>query len=145
MEPCLNEQDMRANTGTVHVQGTWVIYEHIETYEGDIVPCLDDEHHPMPAATDKQLDGGAMEPSHAAPINDAEFEGCDVTDGDGDLTEVPVPTTIAEPGHRFPTTRWHSARLRRPAPATRTPYTRGRSEQRTKTGMNCRESMKIVL
>ncbi|CAA2974492.1 Hypothetical predicted protein [Olea europaea subsp. europaea] len=78
---------------------------------GDIAPCLDDEHHPMPAATDEQLDGGVMEPSHAAPINNAEFEGYNVTDGDGDLTEVPIPATVAEPGHEFPMTRRRSARL----------------------------------
>ncbi|CAA3009251.1 Hypothetical predicted protein [Olea europaea subsp. europaea] len=114
------------------------------TCGGDIAPCLDDEHHPMPAATDEELNG-VMKPSHSALINDAEFEGCDVTDGDGDLTEVPIPATVAEPGHEFPTTRRRSTRLRHPAPATRTPYTRGRSEQRTKTGLNCQESTTMVL
>ncbi|CAA2987147.1 Hypothetical predicted protein [Olea europaea subsp. europaea] len=88
----------------------------------DIAPCLDDEHHPMPPTTDEQLDGGVMEPSHTAPINDAEFEGCNVMDSDGDLIEAPVPATVAEPGHKFPTMR---RRLRCLAPATRTPYTRG--------------------
>ncbi|CAA2995578.1 Hypothetical predicted protein [Olea europaea subsp. europaea] len=69
-------------------------------------------------------DGGAMEPSHAAPSNDADLQGCDVTDGDGDLAEVPVPTSVAKPGHGVPTTSRGSARVRRPAPAARTPYTR---------------------
>ncbi|CAA3000110.1 Hypothetical predicted protein [Olea europaea subsp. europaea] len=124
------------DTGTAHVQ----VFMLSSTNGGDIAPCLDDKHHPMPAATDEQLgrgqiellfvvpdlnDGGAIEPSHAVPINDAEFEGCNITDGDGDLTEVPVPATVVEPGHGFPMTRRRSARLRRPAPATRTPCTRG--------------------
>ncbi|CAA3031993.1 Hypothetical predicted protein [Olea europaea subsp. europaea] len=86
-----------------------------------------------------------MEPSHAAPINDAKFEGCDITDDDGNLTKVPVPATVVEPGHGFSTTRRCSAQLRRLAPITRTPYTRGQSEQRTKMGMNCRESTTMVL
>ncbi|CAA2938466.1 Hypothetical predicted protein [Olea europaea subsp. europaea] len=101
MEPCPDEQDMRADIGATHVQNG-----------GDIAPCPDDEHHPMLVTTDEQLgegqseslfaisdlnDGGAMEPSYAAPINDTEFEGCDVTNGDGDLTEVPIPATVAEP------------------------------------------------
>ncbi|CAA2981926.1 Hypothetical predicted protein [Olea europaea subsp. europaea] len=95
VEPFSDEQDIRADTGTAHVQANG----------GDIVPCLDDEHHLMPAATDEQLDGGVMECSHATPINDTEFEGYDVMDDDGDLTEIPVPATVAEPGHEFPTTR----------------------------------------
>ncbi|CAA2993861.1 Hypothetical predicted protein [Olea europaea subsp. europaea] len=76
-------------------------------------------------------DRGTIEPSHAAPINDAKFEGCAVMDGDGVVTEAPLPATVPEVGCVLPTRR-RSARLRRPAPSTRTPYTRGRSEHRSK-------------
>ncbi|CAA2959799.1 Hypothetical predicted protein [Olea europaea subsp. europaea] len=150
MEPSPDERDMRADTGTAHVQDG-----------GDIAARPDNVHDPLPIATDEQIgggqiepifavpnlngnmgiiflifflpvrfhylptvnvehicnyicivisDGGAMEPSHAAPSNDADLQGCDVTDGDGDLTEVPVPASVAEPGHGVPTTSWRSAR-----------------------------------
>lgn len=40
MEPSPDERDMRADTGTAHVQGTWIIYERIETcYLTDFVCC----------------------------------------------------------------------------------------------------------
>ncbi|CAA2963494.1 Hypothetical predicted protein [Olea europaea subsp. europaea] len=84
-----------------------------------------------------------MEPSHAAPIDNAEFEGCDITDDDGKFI-VYITSGYVTYGHGFPTTRRRSTRLRRLAPTTRTQYTRGRSEQRTKTGMNCRESTTMV-
>ncbi|CAA2967472.1 Hypothetical predicted protein [Olea europaea subsp. europaea] len=73
MEPCPNEQDIRVYTGTAYVQDG-----------GYIALCLDDKHHPMPAATDEQL---------------------------GDLTEVLVPATVAELGHEFPAMRRCFARL----------------------------------
>ncbi|CAA2933634.1 Hypothetical predicted protein [Olea europaea subsp. europaea] len=138
MEHSPDERDMRADTGTAHVQDG-----------GDIAARPDNVHDPLPVATDEQIgtlscggqmepifavpnlnDGGAMEPSHAAPSNDADLQGCDVTDGDGDLAEVPVPASVAEPGHGVHTTSRRSARVRRPAPAARTPYTR--AAKRTK-------------
>ncbi|XP_022866566.1 uncharacterized protein LOC111386336 [Olea europaea var. sylvestris] len=134
MEHSPDERDMRADTGTAHVQDG-----------GDIAARPDNVHDPLPVATDEQIgggqmepifavpdlnDGGAMEPSHAGPSNDADLQGCDVTDGDGDLAEVPVPASVAEPGHGVHTTSRCSARVRRLAPAARTPYTR--AAKRTK-------------
>ncbi|CAA2960263.1 Hypothetical predicted protein [Olea europaea subsp. europaea] len=119
MEPSPDERDMRADTGIAHVQDG-----------GDIAACPDNVHDPLPVATDEQIDGGAMEPSHTALSNDADLQGCDVTDGDGDLAEVPVPASVAEPGHGVPTTSRRSARVRRLAPAARIPYTR--AAKRTK-------------
>ncbi|CAA3030200.1 Hypothetical predicted protein [Olea europaea subsp. europaea] len=129
IEPFLDKQDMRADTCTEHLQDG-----------AHIAGRPDDDQDPMPAATDYLLDGGsneaqlgmldlndrgAMEPSHAVPINDAEFEGCAITNGDGVVTKAPLPATVLEAGCAFPTMRRRSARLRRPAPSTRTPYTRG--------------------
>ncbi|CAA2997843.1 Hypothetical predicted protein [Olea europaea subsp. europaea] len=97
MEPYPDEQDMRADTVTGHLQDG--VY---------IAGYSDNDQDPMPAATDDLLDGGpiepqlgvldlnvmydsyssdrrAMQPSQVAPINDAEFKGCIVTDGDGKL------------------------------------------------------------
>ncbi|CAA2976498.1 Hypothetical predicted protein [Olea europaea subsp. europaea] len=108
----------------------------------------DNDQGPMPAATDDLLgrgpiepqlgvpdlnvmydsyssDRGAMEPSYAVPINDAEFEGCTVTDGDCVVTEAPYPATVPETGCALPTARRHSVWLRRLAPSTRTPSMRG--------------------
>ncbi|CAA2982850.1 Hypothetical predicted protein [Olea europaea subsp. europaea] len=68
-------------------------------------------------------DRGAMKPSHAALINDAEFEGCAVTDDNG-VTEAPFPAIVPEVGCALPIKRRCSARLRRLTP-TRIPYTRG--------------------
>ncbi|CAA2955676.1 Hypothetical predicted protein [Olea europaea subsp. europaea] len=170
MGPSPDEQDMRADTRTAHVQDG-----------GDIAARPDNVHDPLPVVTDEQIDGGqiepifavsdlngdmgiiflifflpvhfhylptanvehicnyicvvisdggAMEPSHAAPSNDADLQGCDVTDGDGDLSEIPVPASVAEAGHGVPMMSRRSARVRRPAPAARTPYTR--AAKRTK-------------
>ncbi|CAA2998469.1 Hypothetical predicted protein [Olea europaea subsp. europaea] len=98
----------------------------------------DDDQGLMLAAIDDLLvtydsyssDRGVMEPSHAAPINDAEFKSCTVTNGYGVVTETLLPAIVPEAGCALPTTRRHSAQ--RLAPSTRTPYTRGRSEQRSK-------------
>ncbi|CAA2961018.1 Hypothetical predicted protein [Olea europaea subsp. europaea] len=103
------------------------------TDRANIAGCSDDDQDPMPAATDDLLvtydsyssDRGAMEPSYAVPINDAEFEGCTVTDGDSVVTEAPLPATVPETGCALPTARRRSAWLRRLVPSTRTPYMRG--------------------
>ncbi|CAA2974785.1 Hypothetical predicted protein [Olea europaea subsp. europaea] len=49
----------------------------------DIAPCLDTEHEPLPTPIDDSQDGAATEPSHAAGVSDVEFDGCNVTDGEG--------------------------------------------------------------
>ncbi|CAA2997841.1 Hypothetical predicted protein [Olea europaea subsp. europaea] len=126
MEPYPNEQDMRADTVTGHLQDG-----------AHIARCPDDDQDPMPAATNNllvlydsySLDRGAMEPSYAAAINDAEFKGCVVTDGDGVVTEAPLPAIIRVAGCALPTTRRHSARLRCSAPSTMTPYTRSEANK----------------
>ncbi|CAA3005806.1 Hypothetical predicted protein [Olea europaea subsp. europaea] len=101
----------------------------------DILPCPDAEHEPLPTPIDDQEDGAAIEPSDVAAVSDAEIDGCNVTDGEGIVAtvpvpaaDVPVPASVPEGGGRVSTTRWRSARLRRPAPTTRTPYTRGRGK-----------------
>ncbi|CAA3011564.1 Hypothetical predicted protein [Olea europaea subsp. europaea] len=99
----------------------------------DIASCPDVEHEPLPTPIDDQEDGAATEPSDAAAVTDAEINGCNVTDGEGNVAtvsvpadDVPVPAPVPEGGGRVSTTRRRSARLRRPAPKTRTPYTRER-------------------
>ncbi|CAA2968509.1 Hypothetical predicted protein [Olea europaea subsp. europaea] len=77
-------------------------------------------------------DAGATEPSNDAGDDDEEADGCDATDGDGVVTEVPAPGSIPEARARVPTMRRRSARLRRPTIATRTPNTgRGQREPRS--------------
>ncbi|CAA2982451.1 Hypothetical predicted protein [Olea europaea subsp. europaea] len=108
MEPCLDEQDMRADIGIEHLQDG-----------AHIARRSDDDQDPMPVATNNLLvtydsyssDRGAVKPSYVAPINDAEFKDCAVTDGDGVVTKAPLPTTVLEAGCPLPTTRQHFARL----------------------------------
>ncbi|CAA3016603.1 Hypothetical predicted protein [Olea europaea subsp. europaea] len=101
----------------------------------DIAPCSDVEHEPLPTPIDDQQDRAATKPSQVETVSDAEIDGYNVTDGEGlvaatpvPAADVPVPTPVPEAGGRVSTTRRRSARLRRPAPATRTPYTRGRGK-----------------
>ncbi|CAA2953455.1 Subtilisin-like protease [Olea europaea subsp. europaea] len=96
----------------------------------DIAPCPDAEHEPLPTPLYDQ-EGVATEPSDAAAVSDAEIDGCNVTDGEGivatvpvPVADVPVPAPVPEGGGRVSTTRRRSAWLRRPAPTTRTLYTR---------------------
>ncbi|CAA2999853.1 Hypothetical predicted protein [Olea europaea subsp. europaea] len=115
MEPYLDEQDMRADTGIEHLQDG-----------AHIAGRPDDDQDPMPAATNDLLcggsiepqlgvpdlnDRGAMEPSHATPINDADFEDCAVTDVDSIVTKASLPVTVPEVGCALPTTRRRSAQL----------------------------------
>ncbi|CAA2959075.1 Hypothetical predicted protein [Olea europaea subsp. europaea] len=51
-----------------------------------IVPRPDDDHEPLPTPIDDPQDGAAMELSHAVEVNDAEFDGCNVTNGEGVLS-----------------------------------------------------------
>ncbi|CAA3022848.1 Hypothetical predicted protein [Olea europaea subsp. europaea] len=51
MEPCPNEQDMPLPIRTESLQGTWVIYEQIDT--ADIEPCPDNDPMPVPAGTNE--------------------------------------------------------------------------------------------
>ncbi|CAA3005419.1 Hypothetical predicted protein [Olea europaea subsp. europaea] len=83
----------------------------------DIAPCPDAEHEPLPTRIDDQENGVATEPSDAVVISDAEIDGCNVTDGEGIVTTVPVPApdvpvpVLVPEGGRVSTTRWCSARL----------------------------------
>ncbi|CAA2980417.1 transcription factor bHLH128-like [Olea europaea subsp. europaea] len=101
----------------------------------DIAPCPDTEHEPLPTPMYDQEDGAATEPSDATAVSDAEIDGCNVTDGEGIVaivpvlaSDVPIPLPVPEGRGRVSTTRRRSAQLRHPAPATRTPYTRGRGK-----------------
>ncbi|CAA3016114.1 Hypothetical predicted protein [Olea europaea subsp. europaea] len=49
----------------------------------DIASCSDDDHEPLPTLIDHPQDGGATEPSHATKVGEAEFDGCNMTDGEG--------------------------------------------------------------
>ncbi|CAA3001141.1 Hypothetical predicted protein [Olea europaea subsp. europaea] len=101
----------------------------------DIAPCPDAEHEPLPTPMYDQEDGAATEPSDVAAVSDAEIDGCKVTDGEGVVATVPIPAAdvpilapVPERRGRVSTMRRRSARLRRLASATRTPYTRGRGK-----------------
>ncbi|CAA2965344.1 Hypothetical predicted protein [Olea europaea subsp. europaea] len=103
--------------------------------EADITPCSDVDHEPLPTPIDDQEDGASTEPSDAAAVNDAEIDSCNVIDGEGIVATIPVPVVdilipapVPKEGGRVSTTRQRSARLRRPTPATRTPYTMGREK-----------------
>ncbi|CAA2960695.1 Hypothetical predicted protein [Olea europaea subsp. europaea] len=74
----------------------------------DIASSPDVEHEPLPTPIDDQEGIIAAVPVPA--------------------TDVPVPALVLEGGGRVCTTRRRSARLRRPTPATRTPYTRRRGK-----------------
>ncbi|CAA2934489.1 Hypothetical predicted protein [Olea europaea subsp. europaea] len=105
----------------------------LSQYGAHIAGRPDDDQDPMSVATNNLLvtydsyssNRGAMEPSHVALVNDAEFEDCVVTNGDGVVTKVSLPATIPEAGCALHTTRRRTARLRHLAPSTRTLYTRG--------------------
>ncbi|CAA3013030.1 Hypothetical predicted protein [Olea europaea subsp. europaea] len=98
---------------------------------------------PLPTPIEKGVDtghsqppdGAVTEPSDSTAVSDAEIDGCNVTDGEGIVVtvpvpavDVPVPALVPEGGGRVSTTRRRSTGLRRLAPATRTPYTRGRGK-----------------
>ncbi|CAA2967197.1 Hypothetical predicted protein [Olea europaea subsp. europaea] len=96
-------------------------------------PCMDEGE--LLVGTEDLPDRAATELLDAAAVSDAEIDDCNVTDGEGIVAtvpipaaDVPVPAPVPEEGGRVFTTRRHSARLRHPAPATRTPYTRGRGK-----------------
>ncbi|CAA2939780.1 Hypothetical predicted protein [Olea europaea subsp. europaea] len=104
----------------------------------NIAPCPDAEHEPLPTPIDDQegiasiTNGATTEPLNAAAVSDAEIDGCNITDGEGIVATVPVlvadvlvPAPVPEEGGRVCMTRRRFARLRHPAPARRTPYTRG--------------------
>ncbi|CAA2965899.1 Hypothetical predicted protein [Olea europaea subsp. europaea] len=56
MEPSPDERDMRADTGTAHVQDG-----------GDIAARPDNVHDPLPVATDEQIGGGQIKLIFAVP------------------------------------------------------------------------------
>ncbi|CAA2969204.1 Hypothetical predicted protein [Olea europaea subsp. europaea] len=80
-----------------------------DIYRGHVEPCSDEQDTPVDIRTpqdgrqiDLQFgildvnDAGAMEPSNAAWDDDEEVKGCDATDGDGVVIEVPVPSTVPD-------------------------------------------------
>ncbi|CAA3002633.1 Hypothetical predicted protein [Olea europaea subsp. europaea] len=88
-------------------------------------------HHPSPGDCEKEKD---MVPTGTINLQDTvHIEPCP----DNDLVlalvavdEVQVPVDVALPRRAVTTNRRRSARLRRPAPATRTPYTRESAKQK---------------
>ncbi|CAA2956947.1 Hypothetical predicted protein [Olea europaea subsp. europaea] len=112
IEPCPDEQDIAIATRNTQDVAC-------------IVPCQDDVNLPVATLTEEVQDVGAKEPSNATGDDDEEVDGCDATDGDGVITEVPAPRPVPEARVGVPTTRQRSAWLRRLAIATRTPYTGG--------------------
>ncbi|CAA2970389.1 Hypothetical predicted protein [Olea europaea subsp. europaea] len=74
----------------------------------DIAPCSDAEHEPLPTPIDDQQGLVTVVP---VPVVD-----------------VPIPVPVPKAEGRVCTMRRYSVQLRRPAPTTRTPYTRGRGK-----------------
>ncbi|CAA3017003.1 Hypothetical predicted protein [Olea europaea subsp. europaea] len=130
MEPCLDEQDMPLEPKVCkpcpadHPVPEPSIIEEVQVEGG---------HHPSPGDCDKEQD---MLPTGTINLQDTvHIEPC--PDNDPVLVlaavdEVQVPANVARPGRKVTTKRRRSARLRRPAPATRTPYTRGSAKQKHK-------------
>ncbi|CAA3027573.1 Hypothetical predicted protein [Olea europaea subsp. europaea] len=96
-----------------------------------IAPSQDDLNLPVSAASEEVQNAGVTKPSNDAGDDDEEADGCDTTDGDGVVTELPAPGPVPEARARVPTMRRRSAQLRRPTIATKTPYT-GERAKRTK-------------
>ncbi|CAA3016226.1 Hypothetical predicted protein [Olea europaea subsp. europaea] len=57
-------------------------------------PCTDEEE--LLVGAEHLPDGAATEPSHAVGVSDAEFDSCNVTDGEGVVADVPVPALVPE-------------------------------------------------
>ncbi|CAA2972788.1 Hypothetical predicted protein [Olea europaea subsp. europaea] len=89
--------------------------EHME-------PCPDEQDMPLPTGIESLQDTADIKP---CPDNDP----MPVPAG---TNKVQVPATGALAGGGVTTTRWRSARLRCPTPATKTPYTRGSAKRKQK-------------
>ncbi|CAA2981199.1 Hypothetical predicted protein [Olea europaea subsp. europaea] len=132
-EPCPYESDIAIDTRNIQDAA-------------HIAQSQDDLNLPVPAASEEVQDAGATEPSNDVGDDDEEANGCDVTDGDGVVTEVPALRPVPEARARVPTMRRRSARLRRPAVATRTPYMEGKGKDNQEVAvLNWLESGTMVL
>ncbi|CAA2981063.1 Hypothetical predicted protein [Olea europaea subsp. europaea] len=149
MEPSPDERDMRADTGTAHLQDG-----------GDIAARPDNVHDPLPVATDEQIgggqiesifavpelnDGGAMEPSHAAPSNDATYRVAMLrmvmAISLKSLFPPVWPNQDTEFIRRVGARHGYDVQLLRPGLRIQG----RRSEQRIKRSMNCEDSTTVVL
>ncbi|XP_022876664.1 uncharacterized protein LOC111394845 isoform X2 [Olea europaea var. sylvestris] len=128
MEPCLDEQDMPLATGTESLEDI----AHIQPCPKDRpVPepstikevQVEGAHHPSTGYREKEQD---MVPTGTINLQDTvHIEPCP----DNDLVLALVAVDEVQ-GWAVTTNRRRSARLRRPAPATRTQYTRGSTKQK---------------
>ncbi|CAA3032537.1 Hypothetical predicted protein [Olea europaea subsp. europaea] len=97
-EPCPYESDIAIDTGNMQDAA-------------HIAPTQDDLNLPVPTVSEEVQDAGATEPSNDVGDDDDEADGCDATDGDDVVTEVPALEPVLEARAEVPTTRQHSARL----------------------------------
>ncbi|CAA2960856.1 Hypothetical predicted protein [Olea europaea subsp. europaea] len=72
--PCTDEEELLVGTEDLPV---------FSTKGADIAPGPDAKHELWPTPIDDPQDGAATEPSQASGVSDAEFDGCNVTDGKG--------------------------------------------------------------
>ncbi|CAA2986134.1 Hypothetical predicted protein [Olea europaea subsp. europaea] len=82
-EPCPYESDIAIDAGNMQDAA-------------HIAPSQDDLNLPVPAASEEVQDTGATELSNDAGDDDEEADGCDATDDDGVVTEVPAPESVPE-------------------------------------------------
>ncbi|CAA3018034.1 Hypothetical predicted protein [Olea europaea subsp. europaea] len=139
MESYLDEQDMPLPTGAeslqdiAHIQSCPEDHPVLEPSTIEEVQVIEGGHHPSPGNRDKEQD---MLPTGTKHLQDTvPIEPCPDNDPVVVLAatdEVQVPANVARPGRELTTKRERSARLRRMAPATRTPYTRGSAKKKQK-------------